>query len=161
MDARMQARRALELDLRKAIVNGEFELYYTSPSIDIKADGLPAVKPSSVGIIQNAGMVMPLEFIPVAEKNRSHRAIGEMDIAAGLYRSRALAKAGDHRGDVSPAQFKSRNLVPTVINALATSGLSADRLELESPSRCLFARDRGSIRGSSSTSLLGHQDCDG
>jgi EAL domain-containing protein (putative c-di-GMP-specific phosphodiesterase class I) len=32
---------------------------------------------------------------------------------------------------MSPAQFKSRNLVPTVIGALAASGLAADRLELE------------------------------
>jgi diguanylate cyclase (GGDEF)-like protein len=35
MDARMQARHALELDLRKAIVNGEFELYYR-PIVDVK-----------------------------------------------------------------------------------------------------------------------------
>jgi len=33
--------------------------------------------------------------------------------------------------NVSPAQFKSRNLVPTVMNALASSGLPATRLELE------------------------------
>jgi predicted signal transduction protein with EAL and GGDEF domain len=35
MDARMQARRALELDLRRAIVNHEFELYY-QPIIDVR-----------------------------------------------------------------------------------------------------------------------------
>ncbi len=33
--------------------------------------------------------------------------------------------------NLSPAQFKSRNLLPTVIGALATSGLPAGRLELE------------------------------
>ena len=39
MDARMQARRALELDLRKALVNGEFELYY-QPLVNLKRGNL-------------------------------------------------------------------------------------------------------------------------
>jgi predicted signal transduction protein with EAL and GGDEF domain len=37
MDARMQARRNLELDLRKAIVNGEFEVYY-QPLVNLKTE---------------------------------------------------------------------------------------------------------------------------
>ena len=35
MDALMQKRRALELDLRKALLNGEFELYY-QPLVDLE-----------------------------------------------------------------------------------------------------------------------------
>ena len=35
MDARLQARRELELELRKAVINGEFEVYY-QPIIDVK-----------------------------------------------------------------------------------------------------------------------------
>jgi hypothetical protein len=41
MDARMQARRALELDLRKAVVNGEFELLY-QPVVDIRTEQVRA-----------------------------------------------------------------------------------------------------------------------
>ena len=37
MDARMQARHALELDLRKALGNGEFELYY-QPLVNLKTE---------------------------------------------------------------------------------------------------------------------------
>ena len=54
MDARMQARRALELDLRKAIVNGEFELYY-QPIVDVKTDANHQLRGArSAGIIPNA-----------------------------------------------------------------------------------------------------------
>ena len=47
--------------------------------------------------------------------------------------------------NVSPAQFKSRNLVPTVINALATSGLPASRLELEITELVLMQENEGAI----------------
>jgi EAL domain-containing protein (putative c-di-GMP-specific phosphodiesterase class I) len=47
--------------------------------------------------------------------------------------------------NVSPAQFKSRNLVPTVISALATSGLSASQLELEITEQVLMQESGGAI----------------
>jgi EAL domain-containing protein (putative c-di-GMP-specific phosphodiesterase class I) len=47
--------------------------------------------------------------------------------------------------NLSPAQCKSRKLVPTVINALATSGLSADRLELEITGLVLLQDNEGAF----------------
>jgi len=47
--------------------------------------------------------------------------------------------------NLSPAQFKSRNLVPTVINALATSGLAAARLELEITELVLLQETEGAF----------------
>jgi EAL domain-containing protein (putative c-di-GMP-specific phosphodiesterase class I) len=47
--------------------------------------------------------------------------------------------------NLSPAQFKSRKLVPTVIDALAKSGLPADRLELEITETVLMEENEGAI----------------
>jgi EAL domain-containing protein (putative c-di-GMP-specific phosphodiesterase class I) len=47
--------------------------------------------------------------------------------------------------NLSPAQFKSRNLVPTVISALATSGLPASRLELEITELVLLQDNEGAF----------------
>ncbi len=43
--------------------------------------------------------------------------------------------------NVSPVQFKSENLVQMVVSALATSGLSARRLELEITESVLLGDD--------------------
>ena len=67
MDARMQARRALELDLRKAIANGEFELHY-QPIIDVKSGQINSCEALIRWHHPERGMVAPLEFIPVAEE---------------------------------------------------------------------------------------------
>ena len=53
MDALMQARRVIELDLRKAIENGEFELCY-QPIVAVKTKKLPVARRSFVGTIPNA-----------------------------------------------------------------------------------------------------------
>ena len=128
MDARMQARSALELDLRKAIVNGEFELFY-QPIVDVRTNHQLRGSHPLVSSRTRHGCAARVHSD--RGRNRPHLTVGRMGVAAGLCRSSALAKARDHCGEPLPAQFKSRNLVPTVINALATSGRSAGRLELE------------------------------
>ena len=77
------------------------------------------------------GMIAPLEFIPVAEATGLIVPIGEWVLRQACAEAARWPKHVTIAVNLSPAQFKSRNLVPTVINALATSGLAAGRLELE------------------------------
>jgi diguanylate cyclase (GGDEF)-like protein len=130
MDARMQARRALELDLRKAIVNSEFELYY-QPIVDVKGGQITSCEALIRWHHPERGMIQPLEFIPVAENTGLIVPLGEWVLRQACAQAALWPKHVTMAVNLSPAQFKSRNLVPTVISALATSGLSADRLELE------------------------------
>ena len=130
MDARLQNRRQLELDLRNALVAEEFELFY-QPLVDLDHDEVSGFEALLRWHHPKRGMVSPAEFIPIAEDIGLIIPIGEWVI------QRACADAVAWPGRVkvavnlSAVQFKSENLVPTVAKALATSGLSAQRLELE------------------------------
>ncbi|MFZ0723222.1 MAG: EAL domain-containing protein [Xanthobacteraceae bacterium] len=130
MDARMQARRKLEIDLRKAIANNEFELFY-QPLVDMQTEQITGFE----GLIRwhhpERGMIAPLDFISVAEETGLIVPIGDWVLR------QACAEAATWPSDVkiavnlSPIQFKSRGLLLSVVSALAASGLSAKRLELE------------------------------
>jgi len=67
MDAQMQARRSLELDLRKALLAGEFELHY-QPLIDLKSDKVVGFEALVRWNHPERGLIGPDDFIPVAEE---------------------------------------------------------------------------------------------
>ena len=87
----------------------------------------------------------PLEFIPVAEETGLIVPLGEWVLRQACAEAARWPKHVTIAVNVSPAQFKSRNLVPTVINALATSGLPADRLELEITELVLLQDNEGAF----------------
>jgi diguanylate cyclase (GGDEF)-like protein/PAS domain S-box-containing protein len=130
MDRQAQKRRDLELDLRRAFANGEFELHY-QPLVDIVADRISGFESLLRWRHPEKGMISPAEFVPVAEDIGLIVALGEWVLRE------ACAAAVKWPSDVkvavnlSPVQFRSRNLVQVVISALAHSGLSPRRLELE------------------------------
>ncbi|MCC8975604.1 putative bifunctional diguanylate cyclase/phosphodiesterase [Bradyrhizobium brasilense] len=130
MDQQAQKRRDMERDLRAAFSNGEFELHY-QPLVDIAADRISGFESLLRWRHPQKGMVSPAEFIPVAEDIGLIVALGEWVLREAC--SEAIKWPADVKVAVnlSPVQFRSRNLVLAVISALAHSGLSARRLELE------------------------------
>ena len=144
MDARMQARHAIEMDLRKAIVNGEFELYY-QPIVDLKSNQVTSCEALIRWHHPERGLVAPLEFIPVAEETGLIVQIGEWVLRQACKEAAKWPSAMTVAVNLSPAQFKSRNLLPTVVNALATSGLPASRLELEITEMVLMTETEGAF----------------
>ena len=130
MDRLAQKRRDMELDLRRAFANGEFELHY-QPLVDIAADRISGFESLLRWRHPEKGMISPADFIPVAEDIGLIVSLGEWVLRE------ACTEAANWPDDVkvavnlSPVQFRSRNLVQTVISALAHSGLSPLRLELE------------------------------
>jgi len=144
MDARMQARRLLELDLRKAIVNHEFELYY-QPIIDLKTGQITSCEALVRWHHPERGMLAPLEFIPLAEETGIIVPLGEWVLRQACAEAIRWPEQVTIAVNLSPAQFKSRNLVQIVADALATSGLPAERLELEITELVLLQENEGAF----------------
>jgi predicted signal transduction protein with EAL and GGDEF domain len=130
MDARMQARRLLEVDLRLALAAREFELHY-QPLVDINSSRITSCEALLRWNHPKRGCVPPAEFIPLCEEIGLIVPIGEWII------HEACREAAKWPGDIgvavnlSPAQFRSNNLVETVALALANSRLEPSRLQLE------------------------------
>ena len=144
MDARMQARRVLELELRKAVVKGEFELHY-QPIIDVKSGQITGCEALVRWRHPTRGLVPPLEFIPVAEETGLIVPIGEWVLEQACAEAVRWSKDITISVNLSPAQFKSRNLVQATKNALASSGLAADRLVLEITELVLLQESDGAF----------------
>jgi diguanylate cyclase (GGDEF)-like protein len=130
MDARMRERRALELDLRKAVANCEFTINY-QPVVNIRTGKVGTCEALIRWHQAERGWVPPMDFIPIAEETNLIVPIGEWVL------NRACADAAEWPDgitvavNVSPVQFKSANFVRVIANALEKSHLPASRLEIE------------------------------
>jgi diguanylate cyclase (GGDEF)-like protein/PAS domain S-box-containing protein len=130
MDRRIQARRMLELDLRKAFANGDFELFY-QPLINLNTDSVSGFEALLRWRHPERGMIAPAEFIPLAEEIGLIVPLGEWVLRQAC--SEAVRWPGGLKVAVnlSPLQFRNRGVVKAVVNALAYSQLPPNRLELE------------------------------
>ena len=130
MDARMKARRELDMDLRKALVNAEFELYY-QPLVNLKDNVITALEALLRWNHPVRGLVSPAEFIPIAEETGLIIPLGEWVLRQACQEAANWPTNIKVAVNLSPVQLKSRNLAEVVVSALATSGISANRLQLE------------------------------
>jgi diguanylate cyclase (GGDEF)-like protein/PAS domain S-box-containing protein len=130
MDRQVQRRRDMELDLRRALTNGEFELHY-QPLVKIATDRISGFESLLRWRHPDKGMISPADFIPVAEDIGLIVAIGEWVLREACTEAVKWPPEVKVAVNLSAVQFRSRNLVQVVISALAQSGLSPGRLELE------------------------------
>ena len=144
MDARVQARRALELDLRKALVAGEFEIYY-QPLVNLREDAVTGFEALLRWKHPVRGMVSPADFIPLAEEIGLIVPLGEWVLRQACSQAATWPDHVKVAVNLSPVQFKSRNLLPAVMLALASSGLSAARLELEITESVLLSESEANL----------------
>jgi diguanylate cyclase (GGDEF)-like protein/PAS domain S-box-containing protein len=130
MHEAMQAKRLIEMDLRAAMGRDQLELYY-QPLLNIESGEITSYEALLRWNHPEQGMIMPMVFIPIAEETGHIVQLGEWVIRSALMEVARWPKHLSVSVNLSPAQMRSANLVPTVINALAASGVCASRLELE------------------------------
>lgn len=130
MDEKMQARRQLEMDLRQALLQRQFEVFY-QPLVDIPTQKINACEALLRWRHPTRGLVPPDSFIPLAEEIGLIVDIGEWVLEQACHEACGWSPDISVAVNVSPAQFGSMRLVKAVERALKKSGLSPDRLELE------------------------------
>jgi diguanylate cyclase (GGDEF)-like protein len=130
MDAEMQDRRALEIDLRRALAFRQFELHY-QPQLDLKTQAVTGMEALIRWRHPEHGLVSPATFIPLAEETGLIIPIGEWVIRQACEHAAAWPSPIPVAVNVSAKQLASGKLINTVASALANTGLSPDRLEME------------------------------
>lgn len=113
MDAEMQTRRTLELDLRRALAEAEFEVYY-QPLIDATIEKLVGFEALLRWNHPTRGMVLPGEFIPFAEEIGLIRGIGAWVIEQACADAAGWPAHVKVAVNLSPIQFVRGNLVREV-----------------------------------------------
>jgi diguanylate cyclase (GGDEF)-like protein len=144
MDERVKARRGLEKDMRQAILDGGFEIYY-QPIVDLRSNQVSGCEALLRWRHPQRGMVSPVEFIPVAEETGLINQLGEWVLTTACVEASTWPDNVKLAVNVSPVQFRSDTLALKVVAALAASGLSAGRLELEITEAVLIRDDEAAL----------------
>jgi diguanylate cyclase (GGDEF)-like protein len=130
INARMQARRLVEMNLHAAIIDRQFELHY-QPIVDLKTSQIVAAEALLRWRHPERGLIAPSDFIPVAEETGLIVELGEWALNEACRTAMEWPGRISVSVNLSPVQFEKPGLVEMVTRALASSGLPASRLELE------------------------------
>ncbi|XYD07178.1 EAL domain-containing protein [Methylobacterium sp. NMS12] len=144
LEARVQARRSLEADLRRALVRQEFELHY-QPLVDARSGRITAAEALVRWRHPERGLVSPADFIPLAEETGLIGPLGQWVLRTACTQAARWPGRIRVAVNLSPVQFRDLRLAETVKAALAASGLAADRLELEITEGVLLADEERTL----------------
>ena len=130
MDALVATRNLLELDMRDAIVRGDFTLHY-QPVVDLKRGRIAGFEALMRWDHPVRGTISPGEFIPLAEETGLIVPLGTWVLNEACRQATTWPGALRVAVNVSPVQFHGAGLEQAVLAALRDTGLPPDRLELE------------------------------
>jgi len=126
----VEARRNLELDLRKALANEEFELFY-QPLVNLQTGKISTCEALLRWNHPARGTVSPIDIIPVAEDMGMIVDLGRWILRKACIECMEWPDAVSVAVNFSPQQFHQRDILGEVRYALEVSGLPASRLEIE------------------------------
>src|SRR6187399_895112 len=144
MEAKVRARHGLEMDLRQALVDGGFEVYY-QPCLDLQTNAITGCEALVRWRHPQRGMISPAEFIPLAEDTGLINQLGEWVLTTACKEATSWPGHVRLAVNVSPVQFRSGTLALKVMTTLADTGLAASRLELEITEAVLIRDDEAAL----------------
>jgi diguanylate cyclase (GGDEF)-like protein len=134
MNQGVMERLRLEADLRLALVRNEFQLFY-QPKVSCTNGEIVGAEALLRWRHPVRGLVAPGEFIPMLEESGLIKSVGRWVLRDACRQAKHWIDSGLGRPtvavNISANQFEDNELAESVRDALAESGLAADRLELE------------------------------
>jgi diguanylate cyclase (GGDEF)-like protein len=130
MNVAVQRRRTLELALRQALSAGQFELHY-QPVVELESNEIRTFEALLRWHHPERGLVLPAEFVPLAEEIGLILPLGEWALRQACAQAAGWPAAIKVAVNLSSAHFRTGNIANVVMNALASSRLAPNRLELE------------------------------
>ena len=149
----------MDRDLRIALEQGVFWLAY-QPQVDANSGHVCAVEALIRWDREQHGPIAPLDFIPLAEANGLIVPIGQWVIRSACEAAVRWREQGNNvrvAVNLSPRQLRSPNLVQSVQDALAQTGLAPDMLELEVTETALMEDTAQTVGALRSLRALGVQ----
>jgi diguanylate cyclase (GGDEF)-like protein len=130
MDAQLQARRSIEVDLRDALAQDQMEVFY-QPVFDIGEDRICGFEALMRWHHPKKGMISPIQFIPVAEQTSLIITMGEWILRRACADAMTWPDRTKVSVNLSSVQIQNSDILTMVADALKESGLPPNRLELE------------------------------
>jgi diguanylate cyclase (GGDEF)-like protein/PAS domain S-box-containing protein len=148
MNIAVKRRMTLESALRRAVLQKNFVLHY-QPQIDLESGEIIAVEALVRWQTEDSGMVMPGDFIPLAEETGLINEIGEWVMREGCRQAKEWHDMGLARRrmaiNLSARQFGDRGFLDMVTRVLAETGLEPELLELEITESQVMRQTEGMI----------------
>tara|TARA_B100000378_G_scaffold121229_1_gene97733 strand:+ start:160 stop:2478 length:2319 start_codon:yes stop_codon:yes gene_type:complete len=130
MEERERERAALEADLRVAIKEGQFALHF-QPLVNIDTAEVAGFEALVRWEHPRLGVVMPGEFIPIAEDTGLIVPLGEWIMRNAIMQAACWPDNQRVAINLSPIQMRSPRLMAQVVTAIAHTGIDPSRIELE------------------------------
>ncbi len=134
MQNRSEQELRLSTELRSALTNGEFELWY-QPQVSLADRSLVGVEALLRWRHPRHGLLQPHAFIDILERSVVAEIVGDWIINEACSTAAAWERGGLGKirmgVNLFPVQLRSARLFQVVLAALARHGLGADQLELE------------------------------
>jgi diguanylate cyclase (GGDEF)-like protein len=145
MDEEAQNALQLKMEMRAALKNGEFLLHF-QPIVSVTTGRIVAFEALIRWQHPTRGLIGPVNFIPLAESTRYIVPIGEWVIREACRVAATWPDDIKVAVNLSPVQFQRSDITPVVIDALATSGIAPERLELEITESVLLDKSDKHVR---------------
>ena len=129
MNERLQARKSLEADLRRALAERQFRVFF-QPQVELKSGRVVGVEALARWQHPERGWVAAADFIPLTEETGLIIRLGEWILRAACTEAAAWRPL-KVAVNLSPAQFRHPGLIGMIAEILRETGFEPERLELE------------------------------